>query len=199
VRNFHPIGTFDHHAVSRTLADKPELWNTNPDRVRAFNLVAPAAFDDIWIHMPDSTASMTRDQVMARLADLPHANRWHDAYWRLPVRPVLDGILSALHGEAFGRVFISRVPPGGAIFRHSDKDNLCFLRTHFSIESAPGQVFECGGEEFTPAPGQVFWFDHSLEHSVRNESDRDRITMVVDVVSPLLPELLRRPWMEKSE
>jgi hypothetical protein len=39
----------------------------------------------------------------------------------------------------------------------------------------------CGGEEFIPKAGEVFSFDNRIEHSVYNEGDDDRVTLMAAV------------------
>lgn len=184
MRNFYFIGKVDVAPVVEAIAAKPDLWNENPDRLIGFNMVQEAEFDDIWVHMTSSMQGMSRDEVMANLTGLSHGTKWHRAYFELPLKPLLYQLLSFVDGEAFGRVFISRLAPGKSIFPHKDVDLEAFTRFHIALENAPGAVFKCGDEVAQPDVGDVFWFDNQTEHSVENNSNANRLTMVVDVVTP---------------
>lgn len=184
MQNFYKIGKVDTTPIKAALTEKEYLWNQNPDRLMGFNLVEKAEFDDIWVHMPVSAVNMSRDEIMANLAVASHGTKWHKAYYDLPVKPILMHIFSHLDAEAFGRVFISRLMPGKNIFEHKDIDLDAFARFHVAIDNYPGAVFKCDGEDFTPETGDVFWFNNSKNHSVINNSEFPRLTMVVDLVTP---------------
>ncbi len=184
MRNFCFLGKMDVAPITEALESNADLWNVNPDRMIGFNMVGETQFDDIWIHMPPSVAAMDRADVMADYARLSHGTMWHPAYYKLPVKPILMELFSLVDGEAFGRVFISRMKPGATIFEHRDVDLEAFTRFHVALHNKSGAVFKCGGEEAEPAVGDFFWFDNSELHSVENNSNEDRLTMVVDIVTP---------------
>lgn len=195
MRNFCYIGNMDVSKVLSGLEAHPDLWNENPDRLIGFNTVAEAEFDDIWVHMPISASKMSRDEVMANLAVLAHATKWHRAFYELELKTILYSLLSYVDGEAFGRIFISRLKPGKSIFPHADIDLEAFARFHVCLQNAPGAIFKCGDDVAEPKAGDVFWFDNNLVHSVENNSDIDRLTMVVDIVTPVKDTFLQRKWV----
>ncbi|MNL70438.1 hypothetical protein D3C87_1954400 [compost metagenome] len=47
------------------------------------------------------------------------------------------------------------------------------------IAAAPGQAFHFENEKLVTVPGDIYWFDNSHTHWVTNESQSDRITMIV--------------------
>jgi hypothetical protein len=64
-----------------------------------------------------------------------------------------------------------------------------YQRFHVALQSKDGQVFKCGDEEFTPETGLVYAVNNALEHSVENNSDIDRLTMIIDLRTALLEDL----------
>jgi hypothetical protein len=50
---------------------------------------------------------------------------------------------------------------GGAYVRY-------YARFHFVLNTNPGCTFMAGGEAVHMAAGELWWFNHQVEHSVRN-------------------------------
>lgn len=116
---------------------------------------------------------------------------------KLPeARNLVMGLMAVVGGEHLGRAFISRIRPGVAIPPHSDRippaeeafpskipPAIYYDRYHIVLESRPGVVFRCGEEKIEMAGGDVWWFNNQLEHEVVNNSDGDRLSLVVDIAT----------------
>lgn len=199
MKNFHVIGSCDTSNLLEQLRHREDLWNQHPDRLIGFNMMGDAEFDDIWVHMPISMSETTRDEIMAKVNTLPYNNLWKQAYFELPaIKPILYTLFARFDGESFGRVFISRLAPGKTIFPHEDQNLKPFARFHVALESAEGQVFECLDEKFTPKTGEIFWFDNQSTHAVYNDSDKPRLTMVIDMITPYQDYLFGRKFAEEA-
>jgi hypothetical protein len=98
-------------------------------------------------------------------------------------RPIVFALMNTVAGERLGRVMINKIVPGGRIFPHADTPMHAdyYSRFHVVLQSQPGVVFRCGGEQVYMAPGEVWWFNNKLEHEVVNNSADDRIHMIVDI------------------
>lgn len=84
-----------------------------------------------------------------------------------------------------GRVVMTNLRPNGTIYPHTD-DGLYWLlrdRYHLVIKSAKGSHFKAGGEEVRMQEGELWWFDPTVEHEAFNDSDEDRIHIIIDVLS----------------
>lgn len=185
MKNFVTVARCDVSKLVAELQEREDLWNRHPDRLIGFNMVEKAEFDDIWVHMPLSMTEVSREDIMTQLNSLSYNNLWRDAYFELPaLKSILYTLFARFDGESFGRVFISRLAPGKSIFPHEDQDLKAFCRFHVALQSAPGQVFECLDEKFTPETGEIFWFDNLSTHAVYNNSDQPRLTMVIDMITP---------------
>ena len=97
----------------------------------------------------------------------------------------VDDMISSLKGTP-GRVVMANLRPNGTIYPHTD-DGLYWLlrdRYHLVLKSANGSRFKAGGEEVHMREGELWWFDPTVEHQAFNESDEDRIHIILDVLSP---------------
>ena len=79
-----------------------------------------------------------------------------------------------------GGVLITRIPPGMGIDPHTDHGWHVeyYDKFYLSLKSAPGATFHRADEVINPKPGDLYHFDNRLEHSVRNDSNQDRITLI---------------------
>jgi hypothetical protein len=97
----------------------------------------------------------------------------------------IEQLASSMKG-AMGRAVITRLRPRGRIHPHID-DRLYWLlrdRYHLVIKSPAGSLFWAGGEEMRMGQGELWWFDHTVEHEVFNDTDEERIHLIVDLLSP---------------
>ncbi|MDH3690679.1 MAG: aspartyl/asparaginyl beta-hydroxylase domain-containing protein [Gammaproteobacteria bacterium] len=88
---------------------------------------------------------------------------------------------------AMGRAVIVRLKPHGTIYPHTD-DGLYWLlrdRYHLVLKSVKGSRFKAGGEETLMQEGELWWFDPTVPHEAFNDSDEDRIHIIVDIPSDL--------------
>lgn len=93
--------------------------------------------------------------------------------------------MHAIPGKILGKVVITRLHPGQQIAPHIDKmpDGMApyYQRYQVPLQAAPGVWFRCGDEELQMQPGEAWWFDNQLEHSVVNDSAEDRISLLTDI------------------
>lgn len=90
----------------------------------------------------------------------------------------------ALRVKQLGRVMLVELPPGASIDRHRDEGAYAdhFERFHLALISSPGNLFTCGGETIHMAPGELWKFNHRIEHEVVNHSDTPRVHLIIDAV-----------------
>lgn len=112
----------------------------------------------------------------------------YDDWYRLDeVRRFVLTAAADLNCTRIGRVFISKLPPGGKVLPHKDLDGLNGIETeryydrfHLVYKSEPGNIFRCGDEKVYMKPGELWWFDNFEEHEVINNSSSDRIHLIMD-------------------
>lgn len=103
-------------------------------------------------------------------------------------RAVLDAFAAPLE---LARLL--RLRAGSSIREHTD-DDLCFeqglARLHVPVITDPAVVFRHDGQVLSMAPGECWYINANLPHSVDNRAAVDRVHLVIDViVDPWLTEL----------
>lgn len=97
----------------------------------------------------------------------------------------VDQLVQSMNGR-MGRAVMTNLKPHGTVYPHTD-DGLYWLlrdRYHLVLKSAQGSHFKVGGEEIRMQEGELWWFDPTVLHEAFNDSDEDRIHIIVDVLSP---------------
>jgi hypothetical protein len=151
----------------------PHLWDMNTART-AHPDSPHHELSDIWVRYAG------QDSV----TDGVHISRWLDLAKVLPVKDLVDEVMSHLKAKELGGVLITRQPPGATCHPHVDGGKGSWHADHFekvavSITSAPGQFFCVEELSVEPAPGDVWYFDNWHEHWVTNQTEHDRMTLII--------------------
>lgn len=82
-----------------------------------------------------------------------------------------------------GRVMVVDLLSGGYIDKHYDDGTYSdyYDRFHLVMYSEEGNQFRCGNEIKEFAAGELWMFNHKIEHEVVNLSGSSRIHMILDV------------------
>ena len=163
----------DVQPIAQALEAHPELWNQQTARTESPQ--SPHhGLDDIWCRFADP-ATM-RD-------DGSHDSVWYPPADVLPVRAVCLDIMRWVDGTQLGGVLITRIPAGKQCRPHVDPGWHArhYEKIAVSIAAAPRQSFRFVGHELVTEPGDVFWFDNAYTHWVTNDSQSDRVTLIVCV------------------
>lgn len=177
MRNFQQLAAgVNTLPLLHTVQRQPTLWNENKLRT-TFENSPHCEADDIWLRFNEvgEDASKVMDE---------HESINYPAMFKLPqVRPIIYDIMRLVEGERLGRVLITRIAPGKQIYPHVDSGSHAeyYDRYHVMLANPRGSNFHCGSESVFMAPGDVWWFNNSIEHAVINHGDSDRITMIVDI------------------
>jgi len=167
--------------VLHGIAIRPELWNQETVRT-AHAGSAHKAVDDILLRFNDLGAFKSSGDSASIMDGLETIN--FPSMFRLPqVRPLVFDLMRKVEGERLGRVVITRLLRGSQVTPHIDEGAYAayYSRYHVMLQNSPGSVFNCGDEVCYMAPGSVWWFDTSLQHSVVNNSTIERVTLIVDI------------------
>lgn len=157
--------------MRQALAAHPELWDQHTARTEDAD--SPHyGLSDIWARFADP-ATMQPDGS--------HDSVWYPCADLLPVRELVFPLMSAVCGERLGGVLITRIKPGQVCKPHADPGWHARYYDKFAvqIDAAPEQAFHFEGQSLVTKPGDVFWFDNSFTHWVTNDSQTDRITLIV--------------------
>ena len=160
--------------IKAELDDNPELWN-----LFNYRKVAPgtphADMTDIWVR------SNKLENLGAQFCE-PHFSVWYDAAKKLPATKkfVMD-LMAWISGEDLGGVLITKIPPGGKILPHKDLawHATFYDKFYLQVQGSENQSFASHDHDYRPETGAVYWFNNVHEHWVENNSDTDRITLII--------------------
>lgn len=175
------------------IARQPELWHEDTF-LRHYPQGPFGDTDSIMLRFP-AQVKVKSDKVRQRYVDNKvagydaHDSVFYPPWYRLPAaQNHVFALMQVLKGVRLGRVLINRIRPGGEIFPHRDHHihTSRWRRHHLVLHGHPGaHLFigdqESGVEVVSMQTGMLFWFDNREEHRVINNSDDDRISMVIDI------------------
>lgn len=156
----------------------PELWDRYKLRTELYN-TPHAQVSDIWVrynHIDNLNAE-----------DLAAFNNEHESVW-YPAWQVLTELhqivfdtLRFVCAERLGGVLITRIPPHGEVAPHVDRGWHASYYEKFaiSLKAAPGQSFCFEDGEFESTTGDMWTFDNSFTHWVKNPTDQERMTLII--------------------
>lgn len=168
---------FDVSGLQAQLETYPEVWDTI--RHRTEHLQSPhREVSDIWVRY--NPIENFHGDMQAFNAE--HRSEWYPVAEQLSeaVR-IADLLMTELCGKSLGAVLITKIPPGKQVYAHVDQG---WHARHFekfavTIKGDDEQAFFFENEYLVTHPGDLWWFDNSHPHSVSNNSDEDRITLIV--------------------
>lgn len=178
MKNFQPIASIDPAPLLNQILRQPDLWKADT-YLRDYPQGPFGEVDTIFLRFPP--ASVTE---LERNAKDQHECVWMDGWVHLPAaRSIVFGMMSTVQGERLGRVMINRIKAGGHIYPHADTPEHATYwdRYHAVLKSGPGCNFRCGDEVVNMKTGDVWWFQNALEHEVLNNSDDDRLHLIIDI------------------
>lgn len=165
------------HAVTR----QKELWDTQ--KLRTTHTNSPhTQVNDILLRFIDIETVKGKTDPGYVLDQ--HESINYPAFFQLPeARPIIYDLMRRVEGQRLGRVIITRLSPGKKIDPHIDSgDHAAYYdRYHCILQNQPGSLFRTGNETVCMKTGDVWWFDNSIEHEVINNSEQDRLTMIIDI------------------
>lgn len=173
MRSFQFLGTQNVTPLLHQLYLHPELWNQNTLRT-AHEQSPHSACDDILLRFQAEGSQIIDDPECV----------WYPAADVLTeAHKLIFDLAHVVKAERVGRIIISRLPPGKIIPPHEDGGACAsyFSRYQMPLQSAPGCIFECDGEYVQMQDGQVWYFNNKRTHSVMNNSNTDRISMICDL------------------
>lgn len=169
--------TFDVSRLVSQIDANPSVWDGYKARTAAYG-TPHGGVSDIWVRY-NAWKNFNGD-----MADFngPHSSEWYPVVEHIPavIRLCLD-VLEYVGDTELGGVLITRVPPGGEVKPHVDGGwHAGHYRKHaVQLRGNQKQGFFFVGHEVRAEPGQVYAFDNSKVHFVKNESDSDRMTLII--------------------
>lgn len=161
--------------LSQIEAD-PSVWN----RYRSRTGPGPhKQVDDIWCRY-NSIVNFDPDNPAA--FNDRHDPVWYPVIESIPaVRDLCAEVMAMVDGEELGGVLITRIPPGGKVEAHVDRGWHAEAHEKFAVQLMGNdrQAFCFEDSELRPIPGDLYQFDNSKLHWVTNDSNEDRMTLII--------------------
>lgn len=152
-----------------------DVWNRHPVR-----LYGPhSKLSDIWVRY--NAWENYDPKCPARFND-EHEAVWYPVVEDIPaVKPIVFDVMNAVGGIELGGVLITKIPPHEICKPHIDSG---WHATHYEkfavqLQSNRHQGFCFEEKELRSMPGDLYTFDNSRLHWVVNNSDEDRMTLII--------------------
>lgn len=158
---------------------QPKLFGKYPQRGN-FEGSPHSEMKDIWVRYNDVEPYLKKGSLDG-FAD-EHDSVWYPSAYAIPqVRKVVFDLMRIVEGERLGGVLITKLPPKGIIEKHSDGGwHAEYYDKYFvPILNEEGATFCFEDGVIHPKIGEAYWFDNSVPHWVENNTDSDRIAMIV--------------------
>lgn len=169
--------TYDVTAVSEEL-EQPGIWNLHRDRIERYG--SPHSdVSDIWVRF-NPIENIGGDP--AAFFNGPHESVWYPIANKLPaLRDLVYQLFADVQGSQLGGVLVTKIPPGGEVKPHTDGGWHAGYYSKFAIQikGNHNQAFCFEDAELRAIPGEAYTFDNSLIHWVKNDSDSERVTLIV--------------------
>lgn len=159
------------------LEQNADLWDVHPERK-----VAPGSphyqMSDIWVRF------RARDEITDGFFNEPHLPVWYPSAEKISsVKKICHQVMTLIGADILGGVLITKIPPGGKILPHDDKGGwhaeYYNNKIYVPLQSDEGCINYCEEDEVHMKPGSAWIFDNLKTHSVENNSQRDRITLII--------------------
>ena len=170
----------------KTALETTTLWDKHP--FRRLGDSPHREMVDIWARFNDL-------QPYLNGKDFRGINDEHDSIWYYSeltplVKEIAYKIMAYVNGERLGGILITKLPPNGQIYPHSDHSwHAHYYQKYYVCIKDAGSKFIFNNGEIKPQEGDIWWFDNSKTHSVIN-TDKERIAMIVCIKTDGVPCLL---------
>jgi hypothetical protein len=163
------------------LNENPELWDQFDMRTKLYAQSPHREVHDIWLRYRDWAEF---DPENAQNFSNEHESVDYPALQKLPaIAAIIEDIVQRLGPVKVGGCLITRIPPWRQVYPHSDAGSwhaeFYDRKVLVLLQSAPEQSFNFVGEAHYGEAGEVFEFDNKPIHSVTNNSNMDRISLIL--------------------
>lgn len=157
------------------LAAFPELWTL----IQLRQLYAESA------HADTETIVLRGPTTLENLFDNLECMDFGVIHQLRASRALIHHVAEFLNAREVGRLMLVRLKEGGQIRPHIDEGAYAryYARFHLVLDSNPECSFRCGEEKVVMAPGELWWFNHQVTHSVLN-SGPARTHLIMDFAAP---------------
>ena len=175
MKNFLKIAQINPFPLLVQLKQREELWGER--KARQFGGSPHEDVDDIWLRFGPEQGSLFDHIDGLEKVNYP---QWKELS---QIRDVVLNLQRSTESTRIGSVLVTKLAPGMRIASHKDEGKcpLYYERYQIALQSNPGCVFRIEDEEVQFAAGDVWWINNKAIHTVVNNSNDDRIAVVVDL------------------
>lgn len=158
----------------------PQLWNQNPER--KIGVDSPhSEMSDIWVRFRPKN-ELTSVESYAE----PHTPEWYPSRRVLTeVERISLDMMALFRAVQLGGVLITKIPSGGSIKPHDDRGRwhpeFFNTKVYIPLQSNSGCINTCEDDSVNMTAGHAWTFDNLKTHSVVNNGDTDRITLIISM------------------
>jgi quercetin dioxygenase-like cupin family protein len=175
--------------LNTKLSANPQLWNQHT--LRTENTDSPHyQCDDIWVRF---NAIENFDPNNPQAFHGEHESIWYGGRNGLYSQvQMMAGELGRLLGKfnsasdalnSLGGILITRIPPGGKVLRHNDAGrwHAEYYKDKYLIplKCDDKQAFCFDDERHVTEVGKIYRFNNLVDHWVENNSDQERISLII--------------------
>ena len=181
MNQFALVRSFPDQDIERAAAQVSLLgdmfWNKHPQRTDRPDSPHRET-DDIWLRYRDPAELHSPEDFRG-----PHFPIWYPAWSALTrLHPIVYDLAASVRAVHIGGCLITRIPPGKQVYSHDDRGawHAEYHNTKIWVPLAANErcYNRCRDEEIIMRPGQAWTFNNLEPHSVRNEGDSARVTLI---------------------
>lgn len=168
---------FDVKPLRDQLVRHPEAWNRHTLRTETYQ-TPHRSVSDIWVRY-NAWDNFNGDPAAF---NGEHESSWYPVVHDIPAAwSLARRVVRHVGGGRLGGVLITRIPPGGEVAPHIDRGWHAGYYEKFAVQVAGNdeQAFCFEDSQLRPEPGDLYTFDNSRLHWVTNQSDSERITLII--------------------
>jgi len=165
------------HPLVEQLEAHPDVWDRITLRTEG-HTTPHSQISDIWVRY-NPWRNFTGDR---EAFNGPHVPEWYPCVHEIPAAWSLARKVQRHMGYAkLGFVLITRLKPGCEVKPHTDSGWHAETHDKFAlqIKGNKDQSFCFDEASLSAEPDDLYRFDNSKTHWVKNESDSERITMII--------------------
>lgn len=168
---------YDVSDAVREIAD-PSVWNRYRDRLDRYG--SPhSCVSDIWVRY---NPIRNMDSDPQAFFHGPHESEWYPVADECPaLKGLAEQIYQDVGGTKLGGVLVTKIPPGGKVLPHIDTGWHAgnYQKYAIQLQGNQDQAFCFEDMELRPETGESYTFRNDVLHWVNNDSDVDRMTLIV--------------------
>jgi hypothetical protein len=182
MKHFIKIADFNILPALLQLERHPELWNENRDR-KDRKITAHSEMDDIWLRYRKRDELKQDSDFLAK----DFYPVWYPAIDKLfELRSIIMPVMNLTRGTHLGGCLITKLPPSGRILPHQDfgwHPEFFETKVYVPLKSNSNCINYVEEEALNMKSGEAWIFNNQKIHSVENNSNDDRITLIISIHS----------------